>query len=118
MNYEKVILEMLERIKALEEKVEILSDESGTKNGGFTGNRKVTMTQRAKNYIESQKSKAKENGEKEIVLLCNDIQKALNITNRPTIVCRAMYECMGEKDEVISAPPSGCSTTVKIKYYL
>ncbi len=119
MNYEKTILEMLERIKTLEEKVEKLAGSNAAfNNNEFMGNRKITMTQKAKDYIMHKKNEAKEHGYKEIVLLCNDIQKALNITNRTPIVCTAMYECMGSKDEIISSPPSGFSTTVKVKYYL
>ena len=119
MNYEKTILEMLERIKTLEEKVEKLAGSNAAfNNNEFMGNRKITMTQKAKDYIMHKKNEAKEHGYKEIVLLCNDIQKALNITNRTPIVCTAMYECMGTKDEIISSPPSGFSTTVKVKYFL
>ena len=114
MNYEKIILEMLERIKELEEKVERLeSNKLGTseKNG-------VNFTNEVREYIKNKKIEAKTQGKSEIILLCNDIQKEFNVTGRPRSVCVAMYDCMQANDEVLFAPPKKYSTTVKIKYYV
>ena len=134
MNYDKIILELLDRIKTLEEKVAKL--ESGTferpdwlkiqesniakKNDELRtlemelNNR--NLTQQARVYIQNRKKEAKDNGETELVLLANDIQKALKVSNRTPCICQAMYDQMEDDDEVLFAPPSGKSTTVLVKY--
>ncbi len=121
MNYEKIILELLDRIQTLEEKVEILEKNSGSNNVtnlNYSSDRKVSLTQRARDYIAECKKQAKKEGKSEITLLCNDIQIALGVTNRTPCICTAMYDAMKGEDEVLSAPPSGKSTTVLVKYYL
>ena len=114
MNYEKIILEMLERIKDLEEKVERLE----TKKENVEKKSSVNFTNEVREYIKSKKIEARKKGEREIILLCNDIQKEFKVTGRPRSVCVAMYDCMQANDEVLFAPPKKYSTTVKIKYYL
>ena len=47
-----------------------------------------------------------------------DIQIALGVSNRTPCICQAMYDCMKPGDIVLSAPPSGKSTTVLVKYFL
>ncbi len=118
MDYDKIILELLDRIKTLEEKVAILENQPNNKTSFAPSVRGVGLTEQARNYINDMKSKARQEGKTEITLLCNDIQKALGVVNRPAGICTAMYDCMGGNDEVLSAPPSGKSTTVLIKYYL
>ena len=125
MNYENIILELLDRIKVLEEKVENLEKGNVTQHTNnntnvvsYSAERKLTLTQRARNYIKDCIAKAKGEGKSEITLLCNDIQIALGVTNRTPCICTAMYDCMGSKDEVLFSPPSGKSTTVLVKYYL
>ena len=118
MDYDKIILELLDRIKTLEEKVAILENQPNNKTSFAPSVRGVGLTEQARNYINDMKSKARQEGKTEITLLCNDIQKALGVVNRPDGICTAMYDCMGGNDEVLSAPPSGKSTTVLIKYYL
>ena len=135
MNYDKIILELLDRIKTLEEKVSELekgnkektsclndkTEESNYKNrtirfdyvGGNT-----SLTDLARKYIQDRKIDARNNGETELVLLANDIQKALRVSNRTPCICQAMYDQMEDEDEVLFAPPSGKSTTVRIKYYI
>ena len=114
MNYEKIILEMLERIKDLEEKVERLE----TKKENMEKKSGVNFTNKVREYIKNKKIEAKTQGKSEVILLCNDIQKEFNVTGRPRSVCVAMYDCMQANDEVLFAPPKKYSTTVKIKYYL
>ena len=54
-----------------------------------------------------------------ICLAVSPAMKALGVKNRPAGICNAMYECMtNPKDKVLSAPPSGKSTTVLIEYYV
>lgn len=117
--YEKILLEMLNRIKILENKVERL--EMGEKDMTmpiFDSRKKIGLGESAKNYIRKCKIEAKKQGLSEIVLLCNDIQKALGVTNRTPSICGAMYDMMEIGDQVLFAPPSGKSTTVKVKYFI
>lgn len=119
MNYERIILELLERIQVLEEKVEALEQCGKSVSISLEkepAGKKVNLTAEARNYIMTQKKIAKQQGLASVVLVCNDIQKALGTTNRAPAICAAMYACMGQGDEVVFAPPSGKSTTVTIKY--
>ena len=121
MSYEKIILEMLERIKTLENKVSELEKAAQTSNERSDGKEsvgKINITEQARQYILKQKKEAKEAGSSEIVLVCNDIQKKLGVVNRAPAICSAMYDSMLDGDEVLFAPPSGKSTTVKIRYYV
>lgn len=122
MNYDRIILEMLNRIKVLEEKVDALSGEATEEttcieetNASATSK---THTQRTIDYIENRKAIAKAAGSKELILLANYVQKAVGLKNRIVIICNAMKKCMRSGDEVLQDTPSGMSTTVKIKYYL
>ncbi len=117
MNYERIILELLDRIQTLEDKVAELENRVECKNDS-QDSVQVGLTDRARAYIALQKQHAKEQGLTEIVLLCNDIQKALGVTNRTPCICTAMYDSMRSGDEVLFAPPSGKSTTVKVKYFI
>jgi len=121
MNYERIILELLERIQILEDKVEALERNcqgEAPQNSNDQPAKKTNLTAGAKAYIIAQKAEAKQKGLSEIILVCNDIQKALGAINRAPAICSAMYDCMAEGDEVLFAPPSGKSTTVKIRYYV
>lgn len=131
MGIESIVLELMERIKVLEKKVVCLEEKvmfapeervAATSEGAQTSpseTHKVSLTQSARDYINEAKVAARERGETSIVLLCNDIQKALHVTNRPRNICIAMYDSMtNPKDRVLSAPPSGFSTTVLVEYFL
>ena len=118
MNYERVILELLERIQILEEKVANLEQNNSSVITSKYLHEKESLVSKAKEYIIKQKQQAKQNGLSEITLICNDIQKALGVSNRTPSICAAMYDCMSANDEILFAPPSGKSTTVKIKYYI
>lgn len=121
MDNSEILMEMFSRIKKLEARVESLEEELNTKSENVESNKQstnVNLTQKARDYINQKKSEARTQGLTEIVLICNDIQKALKTTNRAPAICSAMYDCMDIKDEILNAPPSGKSTTVKIKYYL
>lgn len=114
-------MEMFSRIKKLEARVDLLEEELKIRTETLETNKQsvnVNLTQKARDYINQKKNEARAQGLTEIVLICNDIQKALKITNRAPAICSAMYDCMNKNDKVLFAPASGKSTTVKIIYYL
>ena len=84
----------------------------------FQSRNDMRLSERAKDYIRKCKLDAKKRGLSEITLLCNDIQKELNVINRTPSICSAMYDLMEAGDQVLFAPPSGKSTTVKVKYFI
>lgn len=112
MEYEKIILELLGRIKILEEQVaELVEDKKKSEVGYMT-------TENIREYIMEEKSKAKSEGKKCIVLVARDIHKNLNLKSRFPMVCNAMRQCMGCEDEILFQPPKGNSSTLEIKYIL
>ena len=118
MNYDKVIVELLVRIKDLEEKVEFLLARQQ-----FPEYPNLDYPTKAKtgvifDYINEQKEIAKKAGEKFLTLKAGDIHKANNFKNSMPIVCNAMRKCMGERDVVVFQTPSGYSSTLEIKYDL
>lgn len=119
MDYEKIILELLDRIKTLEEKVSKLE----SKNNQSTQihsieTDKTSLMERAKNYIQGCKRMAFESGNDNLILRCGDVQKDLGVSNRVPSVCLAMRECMQPNDIVLEEPPSGFSTRLTIQYNL
>ena len=122
MNIENIVLELMDRIKTLESKVKVLEEKQNisidTKEEPVVLNAGASITQRAKDYIMACKNEAIKLGNDNVVLKCNDIQKALGVSNRAPIVCHAMYDSMQPGDEVLSAPASGFSTTVTVQYLL
>ena len=111
MNYEKIIVELLSRIKTLEEKVDILMENSDNKNENVT-------TENIRQYIRELKLKEKATGKKTLVLTARDIHKELNLKSRFPMVCNAMRDCMGEYDVILFQPPKGNSSTLEIEYRL
>ena len=112
MNYEKIILELLNRIQVLEEKVDVLAAAINTKE-------KVSVTTAdICRYINELKSIAKLEGKTSIVLISRDIHKQLNLKSRFPMVCNAMRQCMGSNDTIVFQPPKGNSSTLEIEYKL
>lgn len=110
MDYEKIILELLSRIKVLEEKVDMLTKKD---------EEKVSITTNdICNYIKKQKLLAKEEGKNSLVLVSRDIHKQLQLKSRFPMVCNAMRQCMEENDIIIFQPPKGNSSTLEIEYKL
>lgn len=122
MNYEKIIVELLSRIKDLEEKVDYLMDgkqipEKPTSKY-MTVIRPKVSTQTICEYIDEQKETAKKAGEKYLILKAGDIHRINKLKNSMPIVCNAMRRCMSEKDKVLFQTPSGYSSTLEIQYNL
>ncbi len=115
MNYEKVIVELLGRIQALEEQVaELMVEREGK---GEVKKMKVS-TGDIREYIKNLKMEAKARGEKVLVLRSGDVHKDLNLKSRLPIVCNAMYQSMLDGDVILHTTPKGLSSTIEIEYKL
>ena len=112
MEYEKIILELLVRVKNLEEQVAILSAE------GKSGDKKQAGTADIRNYISDLKEEAARNGLTHLVLKANDIHKDLGLKSRMPAVCNAMKQSMKPGDTVLHETNSGFSSTYEVKYLL
>ena len=114
MNYEKTILEMLERIKTLEEQMKTLLNASAK----VASQQQKISTNDIKQYVEQLKASAKNLGEKSLVLKSGDIHKKLNLKNAMPQVCNAMRQAMHVGDTILHTTPSGNSSTIEIKYII
>ncbi len=110
MEYEKIILDLLIRVKTLEEKVEQLSAEKEEND------RKQLGTAEIKKYILELKKSAAEKGLSQINLKANDVHRALKLKSRMPAVCNAMKQCMNPGDIVLHETASGFSSTYEIQY--
>lgn len=110
MEYEKIILDLLIRVKTLEEKVEHLSSEKNECSKKQPGIAEI------REYIMGIKHKAAEDGLSHIVLKANDIHKAMKLKSRMPAVCSAMKQCMNTGDTVLHETASGFSSTLEIQY--
>lgn len=123
MNYEKIIVELLARIQALEEKVDMLMNDKSTGSGSVTHEETVNnvvkvKTKDIRDFIEAQKIEAKNRGEEFIVLRASDLHRINRLKNAMPMVCNAMRQCMEENDIVLHETPSGYSSSLEIKYFL
>lgn len=118
MNTDRLILELFDRVKALEEKVSALENNKSIlkEDTDFKGG--ASLVDRARALIQSAKDEAFESGNESIILICGEIQKALGVSNRVPSICQAMRDCMGPDDTVLEEPPSGMSTRLTIEYRL
>jgi len=112
MEYEKIILDLLMRVKTLEEKVELLSTEKKEQD------KKQAGTAEIKAYISTRKQEALEKGLSHITLKANDIHKAMKLKSRMPAVCNAMKQSMKPDDIVLHETASGFSSTYEIQYKL
>ena len=113
MDYERIIVELLNRIQILEEKVDILTKQH-LRNEEKVGDRMTTDDIRE--YIQQLKRTAKSNGKSFLVLRSGNIHKDLNLKNAMPQVCNAMRQAMNTDDVVLHTTPSGNSSTIEIQY--
>ncbi len=121
MEYERTILELIERVKVLEEKVASLLNEREAdplKREHVSGKAAKVGTVQIKEYIYSLLSMAREQGKSYVEITSNQIHKALGLTRRMPTVCNAMKQCMRDGDEVIHKTASGYSSTFEIRYMI
>lgn len=115
MEYEKIILNLLERVALLEEKIEELEKDNDSPIKKEKPER-GTYTERVISYINEQINEAKENGLKSITLISGNVQKSVGLKNRLPLICNAMRKCMDENAIIIHETPSGQSSTFAIKW--
>ena len=114
MNYDNIILELLDRIKVLEEQVKILMEKDQEKP---TSINKIS-TGDIRDYINDCKMIARDAGNDSLVLVAGDIHREMKLKSAMPMVCNAMRQCMETKDIVLYETASGYSSTLKIKYKL
>ena len=112
MEYEKVILELLVRVKVLEEKVALLTTQDAATP------QKQAGTAEIKAYIMSLKQEHKDLGLSSIILKANDVHKAMGLKSRMPAVCNAMKQCMNVGDRVLNETASGFSSTYTVQYMI
>lgn len=113
MNYDSVIIELLTRVQLLERQIE---DLKGRQQDDEVEDR--TSTSDIFDYIIQQKQEAEQRGETSLVLRAGDVEKAVGLRNRITMVVNAMKKAMDPGDKILSSTPSGFSTTFKVEYRL
>ena len=113
MNYDRIILELLDRVASLEAEVKAL------KEGKPLNGDSPSQTDRAVNYIKESLVQAKEEGLPYLDLVCNDVHRAVGLKGRHAVVCNAMRKAGHEyRFEVLRDTPSHSSSTYTVRYYL
>lgn len=110
MNYDRIILELLDRVKTLEEKVNMLQGQSIQQNQPVLNETDDTpapqeplvSTQQVLEFISKKKQEAQTIGLDTVTLKAGDIAKELGAVNRIVIIINAMKQAMGEFDRIIS----------------
>ena len=114
MNYDNIILELLDRIKVLEEQVKILMEKDKEKPSLIN---KIS-TKDIRDYIDECKINARNNDKVSLVLVAGDIHREMKLKSAMPMVCNAMRQCMTSEDVVLYETASGYSSTLKIEYKL
>ena len=115
MDQEKIIQDLNNRVRLLEEQVTMLMNE---RNKDLPQEPRKTTMEEIRRYIMGLKVSARETGKKYIVLRSGDIHKDLNLSNAMPSVCNAMRQVMNTGDIVLHTTPSGNSSTIEIQYNL
>ena len=118
MEDKEIIMHILERIDALEERIKKLEDKENIKEVKKVKPERGTYTKIVIDYINSQIENAKKEGKDYIELTSGDIQKAVRLKNRLPLVCNAMKKCMNEDCIIMHKTPSMQSSTLTIRWVL
>jgi hypothetical protein len=122
MNYDRVIVELLDRLAKLEDEVRKLKGE----NDGVTlnldiskyGEKPKSYTQGVIDYLEALINKAKEDDKEYIDVISYDLQKAVGLKNRIPLICNAMRKVMRNYTyEILADTPSQNSSTFKVRFF-
>ena len=114
MNYERTILELLDRIQTLEEQVAALM----AKDNDTNKEDNTMTTQEIREYIQQLKNTAKAQGKTTLTLRSGELEKEMNLKHRLPMICNAMYQMMLDGDKILHTTPSGKSSTIEIQYSL
>ncbi len=114
MNYDNIILELLDRIKILEDQVMTLMEKDQKKPALIN---KIS-TGDIRDYIDECKTVARNECKSNLVLVAGDIHREMKLKSSMPMVCNAMRQCMSDKDIVLYETASGYSSTLKIEYKL
>lgn len=120
MNYDRIILELLDRVGKLEEEVKVLKTHNKTIPGELSlGDKPLSDTERAVLVIENAINKAKEEGKEFIDVVSLDVQYAVGLKNRLPLCCNAMRKVASRyKSEILYETPSHNSSTYKMRYWV
>ena len=118
MEDKEIIMHLLKRIDALEERIKKLEDKENIKEVKKVKPERGTYTKIVIDYINSQIENAKKEGKDYIELTSGDIQKAVRLKNRLPLVCNAMKKCMNEDCIIMHKTPSMQSSTLTIRWVL
>ncbi len=123
MNYDRIILELLDRVKKLEEQMEDLSHNvvNNVEENSAEIGRKETIgitTQEVVEYIETRKAQARRNGLSDLTLTAGEIAKELGASNRLVVVVNAMRKAMKMGDEILTNATSNYSIAFEVCYKL
>lgn len=110
MNYDRIILELLDRVKNLEKRVSMLQGQAvQQRQPVFNETDDATIlqeplvsTQQVLEYISKKKQESKTIGLDAVTLKAGDIAKELGAVNRIVIIINAMKQAMGEFDKIVS----------------
>ena len=118
MNYDRMIVELLDRIQCLEERVAALEQRDETIGSPVPPKEenKVT-TADIRDHIRQQIRAAGERDQDSVVLRASDIHREMKLKSRFPMVCNAMRQCMKDGDEVVHETASGYSSSLEIRYY-
>lgn len=121
MNYDRIILELLDRVKNLEEMVDKLQlfsvEQSRDKRVEDSENVPLLSTQQVLEFIYAKKKEGVEQGLETLTMKAGEIEKTLGSSNRLVIVVNAMKQAMGEYDKIVS-DVDGYSVSFEICYNL
>ena len=123
MNYDRVIVELLDRVAKLEDEVRKLKGEADTVTVTLNtdiskyGEKTKSYTQGVIDYLEALIKKAKEDGKEYLDVVSYDLQKAVGLKNRIPLICNAMRKVMRDYEfEILADTPSQNSSTFKVRF--
>jgi len=124
MNYDRVIVELLDRVAKLEDEVRKLKGETDTVTVTLNtdiskyGEKTKSYTQGVIDYLEALIKKAKEDGKEHLDVVSYDLQKAVGLKNRIPLICNAMRKVMRDYEfEILADTPSQNSSTFKVRFF-
>jgi len=124
MNYDRVIVELLDRVAKLEDQVRKLKGETDTVTVTLNtdiskyGEKTKSYTQGVIDYLEALIKKAKEDGKEHLDVVSYDLQKAVGLKNRIPLICNAMRKVMRDYEfEILADTPSQNSSTFKVRFF-